>query len=143
MRTIKKLIIHCSDSPDSLNIGFREINQWHKEKGWLDTKSDVSCGYHWIVKRNGKVEAGRPEASVGSHCYGQNRESIGICWVGRDKLDPRQDEALRKLCLRIMKTYGLKIGDVYGHCEFNEGKTCPNMNMHEFRLDLLFTKGAL
>ena len=60
MRKIEKIILHCTDSPDHMNIGFKEINQWHKERGWL-SKSGISCGYHWIVKRNGKIEAGRPE----------------------------------------------------------------------------------
>lgn len=138
-RKIDKIIIHCSDSPDSLNIGFHEINQWHRERGWLDKKSDISCGYHYIVRRNGNVEVGRPESSVGSHVYGQNRSSIGICWVGRDKMTEAQDKAIRQLCRQQLEKHGLKPFDLYGHHEFDENKTCPNFDMHEFRLDVLFT----
>lgn len=138
-RKVTKLIIHCSDSPDSLNIGFREINQWHRERGWLDKRSDISCGYHYIVRRNGKIEAGRPESSVGSHTFGHNRESIGICWIGRDKMTPKQDSAIRSLCRKLIEKHGLKPFDIYGHKEFSDKKTCPNIDMDEFRLDVLFT----
>jgi len=138
MREIDKIIVHCSDSPDSMAIGFREINDWHKERGWLDKKSGVSCGYHYIVKRNGRVEAGRPESSVGAHCYGHNRKSLGICWVGRDKMTPKQNRALIQLVNRLRVTYDIAANDVYGHCEFNAHKTCPNFNMNEFRMDVLF-----
>lgn len=138
MRDINKIVIHCSDSPDSMDIGFKEINQWHKERGWLDKKSNISCGYHYIVRRNGKVEVGRPEGSVGSHAYGHNRMSIGICWVGRGQLTPKQDKALKKLVRDIRKKYSLPLSKVKGHYELNSGKTCPNFDMNEFRLDVLF-----
>lgn len=140
MRRISRIIVHTSDSPDSLNIGFKEINQWHKERGWLDKSSNISCGYHYIVRRNGKIEAGRPESSVGAHCYGYNRESIGICWVGRDKMTPKQDKALRMLVREIQDKYGVNLSKIQGHYELNEGKTCPNFDMNEFRLDILFTQ---
>ena len=137
-RKVDKLILHCSDTPDSMDIGFKEINQWHKEKGWLDKKSDISCGYHYIIRKNGKIEAGRPETSTGAHCYGQNRSSIGICWVGRNDLNKKQRKALKSLCLKLLDERNLKPFDVYGHSEFDEKKTCPNLNMHSFRIDILF-----
>lgn len=138
-RFVDKIIIHCSDTPDSMNIGFREINQWHRERGWLDKNSNISCGYHYIVRRNGKVEIGRPESSVGSHTYGQNRTSIGICWVGRESMTEKQDAAIRKLCRQVIENHDLKPFDIKGHKEYSDSKTCPNIDMDEFRLDVLFT----
>ena len=46
-------IIHCSATKPSMDIGFEEINRWHKERGWLQ------CGYHFIIRRNGVIEDGR------------------------------------------------------------------------------------
>ena len=42
-------IIHCSATKPSMDIGFEEINRWHRERGWL------SCGYHFIIRRNGRI----------------------------------------------------------------------------------------
>mgnify|MGYP000216638173 CR=1 FL=1 len=30
MRHIKKVIVHCTDSDDSLDIGYKEIDEWHR-----------------------------------------------------------------------------------------------------------------
>ena len=48
-RNIKKIFVHCTDSDDSLDIGFKEINDWHQLRGGL-SKSGVSCGYHYHFK---------------------------------------------------------------------------------------------
>ena len=76
MRNISKIIIHCADTPPDMDIGADEINQWHLERGWS------GIGYHWVVRRDGTIEAGRHESVPGAHAYGHNRESIGVCLVG-------------------------------------------------------------
>lgn len=136
MRKVRKIILHCSDSPDTRDIGFKEINQWHKERGWA-SKSGISCGYHYIIRRDGTIERGRPEKEVGSHCYGQNKTSIGVCWVGKDSTSMRQDSALINLLRHLINKHGLDPSDIYGHCEFDDRKTCPNINMHGVRLEVL------
>lgn len=70
------IFVHCSATKASQNVGVREIRQWHKEQGWLDV------GYHYIVRRDGTIEAGRDEGAVGSHARGYNSTSIGVCLVG-------------------------------------------------------------
>ena len=76
MRNIKLLIIHCSATPPSLNIGAIEIDKWHKDRGWS------GIGYHYVIRRNGLVECGRPLLKSGAHAKGYNSKSIGICLVG-------------------------------------------------------------
>jgi N-acetylmuramoyl-L-alanine amidase len=70
------IIIHCSATPPSMDIGAREIRAWHKERGWTD------IGYHHVINRHGKLEMGRPTLFVGAHARGFNRTSVGICLVG-------------------------------------------------------------
>ena len=142
MRNINKIIIHCTDSDDSLDIGFKEINSWHKARGWLSSTTKVSCGYHYIVKRNGLVDIGRLEKETGAHCYRQNKWSIGIVWVGRNHIDPKQYTTLKRLVRQLLDEYNLRPDDVYGHNEFNYNKTCPNLDMNKFRGDVLFTVGG-
>lgn len=136
MRKIRKLLLHCSDTPDHMDIGYNEINQWHKDRGWL-SKSGISCGYHYIIRRNGDVERGRPEEEVGSHCYGQNKMSLGICWVGKEVPSISQQLAMKRLFRMLLKKHQLDPSHVYGHSDFNPEKTCPNLNVQVFRLDLL------
>lgn len=101
------IFVHCSATKPSMNIGVREIRQWHKEQGWLDV------GYHFIIRRDGSVEEGRPIDAVGSHVQGWNERSVGICLVGgiddKGKFDanftPVQMQALRSLIATVGAQY--------------------------------------
>lgn len=44
--------------------------------GWSDV------GYHFIIRRNGIIENGRPLERAGAHVKNFNSNSIGICLVG-------------------------------------------------------------
>ena len=136
-RKINKVIVHCSDSDDSLDFGVYDINNWHKERGF-SSKSGINCGYHWIIRKSGKIEQGRPEIEMGAHCRGQNKNSIGICWIGRNDLNIKQYRALMDKLTEMIVEHELEPSDVYGHNEFNSGKTCPNIDMNRIRFELLF-----
>lgn len=70
------LVVHCSATRRDQDIGAQQITQWHLQKGWS------TIGYHYVIRRNGSLENGREETSVGAHVAGHNEESIGICLVG-------------------------------------------------------------
>lgn len=70
------IVVHCSATKPSQDIGVREIDGWHRQLGWL------SIGYHYVIRRDGTVEQGRPSHVVGSHVAGKNSDSIGICLIG-------------------------------------------------------------
>lgn len=70
------LVVHCSATRPTQDIGVRDITQWHIQRGF-DT-----VGYHYVIRRNGEVERGRPENAVGAHVRGHNANSIGICLAG-------------------------------------------------------------
>lgn len=71
-----QIFVHCSATKATMDIGVREIRQWHKEQGWLD------IGYHFVIRRDGTVETGRDLGAVGSHVKGYNETSVGVCLVG-------------------------------------------------------------
>jgi N-acetylmuramoyl-L-alanine amidase len=73
---IKYIAIHCSATPPSTDVGVVEIDRWHRTKGFL------KIGYHYVIRRNGRVETGRQLTEMGAHVAGFNHESIGICLVG-------------------------------------------------------------
>lgn len=140
-REINKIVVHCTDSPDTMDIGFNEINQWHQERGFdgvvvgIDSHR-VYCGYHYIIRRDGLTQVGRPEHYVGAHVKGHNKNSIGIVWVGRNEITDEQMLTLMNLLRMLCFRYGLVETDVYGHGELFKGKTCPNLNMDDIRSSL-------
>jgi N-acetylmuramoyl-L-alanine amidase len=142
MRRINKIIVHCTASEDSLDIGFREIDEWHRQRGWL-SDSGISCGYHWIVRRDGRVERGRPEVERGAHAgYEVNKHSIGVVWVGTNKIGFNQRKQLLRVLRGLINTYDLEETDVLGHNELPDVKKgCPVINMDLLRADLLFEQG--
>lgn len=137
MRKIKKIVVHVTDSDDSLDIGFREINQWHKERGWL-SPSGISCGYHYIVRRDGRIEHGRPEEEAGAHVAGHNSNTLGVVWVGRKQIGIKQEKMLMELVRALALKHEVDLMDVVGHFELNSGKSCPNLDMNRFRAELAF-----
>lgn len=134
-RTIKKLVWHTSDSPDTLNVRAVDIKRWHtdpapKGNGWSD------IGYHFVVCRDGTIELGRDVDLIGSHVKGHNSDSIGLVWVGRDRPTYDQRQAMWELTLQLLDTYDLQVSDVYGHKELAAGKRCPVIDMNGFRNEL-------
>lgn len=127
MRKISEIIIHCSDSPKSLDIGAAEIDKWHKDKGWS------GIGYHYVIKRNGDIESGRPIHEVGAHCKGRNEHSIGVCVIGGNNgqfdYNPDQFESLADLVQACDLLFpGIKVS---GHNDYSD-KDCPCFDVKEW-----------
>ena len=78
MRTINKIILHCSDSDNVGHDNIDEIRRWHLLKNWLD------IGYHFFITKSGELQYGRPLWMEGAHCKEYNKNSIGICLSGKE-----------------------------------------------------------
>ncbi len=137
MRTIKHIVVHCSATRRSMDIGAKEIRKWHKDKGWND------IGYHYVIRRDGSVEKGRKENVIGAHVKGYNKHSIGICMVGgvdgyndpQDNFTSDQYETLR-LLIDGQKEKHPK-AKVLGHRDFpNVNKACPCFDVIPWYADL-------
>ena len=125
MRRIDKIIVHCSATPAGRPVTGRQIDEWHRARGFR------CIGYHYVVGLDGTTHVGRPESEMGAHCLGQNLHSIGVCYVGgldRDTLQPAdtrtplQRAALRKLVEELKVRY--PGATVHAHREF-AAKACP------------------
>lgn len=124
------LVVHCSATRAIQDVGAADIRRWHKAMGWAD------IGYHYVIRRSGKVEAGRPVDNVGSHVAGHNANSVGICLVGglnnvtfrpENNYTPQQWTALKKLLGDLLKRYPK--ARVLGHRDFPRvKKACPCFN---------------
>lgn len=139
MRRINRIVVHCTASSDSIDVGFREIDEWHRQRGFL-SDSGISCGYHWIIRRDGRVERGRPETEPGAHAKGYNSNSIGVVWVGIKQIGFNQRKQLLRVLRGAMDAHGVDILNVVGHNELPDvKKECPVIDMNRLRADLLFT----
>ena len=76
MRSINKIVIHCSATMEGKPFNAESIRQMHLQRGFND------IGYHFVVLLDGTVEEGRSLETVGAHASGHNRFSIGICYIG-------------------------------------------------------------
>ena len=155
-RKISKIIVHCTDSEFG---DARLVNDLHMGRknplvpvAW-PSGTDVyyqnpfrKIGYHYLIlngfiepgeyrpELDGAIEAGRDEEEEGAHCYGQNRDSLGVCLVGKRLFSGRQLYlALPELLSRLCEKHSLCWRDVYGHYEFSQVKTCPNIDIEMIR----------
>jgi len=130
---IDKIIIHCSATKEGQDFKAKDIDLWHKQRGY------TRIGYHYVIDLDGAVETGRPEGEVGAHCLNHNKTSIGICYIGgldgegnpKDTRTAQQKRSLNKLVARLRQKY--PNATVHGHNEFSR-KACPCFDVKkEFR----------
>jgi len=75
-RKKRGIILHHSDTPNSnFKVNAKMIGSWHRDRGFRE------IGYHFVIKRDGKLEIGRALNKFGAHALGYNKD-IGICLVG-------------------------------------------------------------
>ena len=121
-KDIKFLIVHCSDTPDQEDIGALEIHKMHLGFGW------EGIGYHKIIRRDGKIENGRPEYWIGAHVYGKNTQSLGVCLIGKNSFSKKQLDSLEKILRNWKKIYKNTV--ILGHKDaIPTKKTCPNFDI--------------
>ncbi len=130
MRKIDKIIIHCSATKEGQNYKARDIDFWHRQRGY------AKIGYHYVIDLDGTVEIGREESEVGAHTKGYNSNSIGICYIGglniegkaKDTRTKEQKEALWDLLRQLLNKY--PDATIHGHNEFAK-KDCPCFNVQK------------
>ena len=126
MRVITLVIIHCSAVTPDQQSSAAQIDSWHRQRGY-----HLGIGYHYVIRRNGDIEPGRPEWMVGAHCLNHNKYSIGVCYEGGldargQPADTRTDEqkaAMRKLLERLHRDYPKAV--IVGHHDLDPMKDCP------------------
>lgn len=132
-RAIDLVVIHCADTPSTMDIGVAEIRKWHtEERGWSD------IGYHWVIRRDGTLEQGRDEAVAGAHVAGHNSRSIGVCMIGGKgaggiasaNFTPAQWHRLDTLLRELAERY--PNAEVLGHRDLDPKKACPAFDVRRW-----------
>ena len=126
MRLITLIVIHCSAVKPDQQSSVAQIDTWHHDRGYK-----FGVGYHYVIRRDGSIEAGRPEWMVGAHCVNHNKYSIGVCYEGgldargqpADTRTAAQKATLRQLLTDLHRRYPRAV--IVGHHDLNPQKDCP------------------
>ena len=126
MRTITLIIVHCSAVRPEQMSSAAQIDTWHRERGF-----HLGIGYHYVIRRDGTIEPGRPEWLIGAHCKNHNAHSIGVCYEGgldirgqpADTRTAEQKAAMRQLLEDLHRRYPRAV--IVGHHDLNPLKACP------------------
>lgn len=100
------VVIHHTGNPTNDNLSAEEINASHQAQGW------TCIGYHYVIRKDGTIEEGRPHWTVAAHAYGFNSHTIGIHVCGNFEIgEPTQAqiESLAMLLANVCDDYGLPI----------------------------------
>lgn len=137
-RTTDYLVVHGAWTEKGHDADVDEIREWHLDRGFRDV------GYHYVIRRDGRVQEGRTLEAMGAHLKGYNNQSVGICLVGGkpDNLSPlipdyeewyfnytwQQMGALQMLLEQIQKMY--PDARIRGHNDFpGVQKDCPGFDV--------------
>lgn len=117
------IIIHHSDGGKDIDFSAAQIHDMHLDNGY------VGIGYHFVIRKDGTIERGRPIWAEGAHTYRQNHNSIGICLSGDfsiAKPTEAQLDSCRNLIAYLCETYKIPRDrkHICGHRQFNE-TDCP------------------
>lgn len=132
-RTDAVIIHHVGNTDKNINVA--AIHRWHKQNGW------AGIGYHYIIRKDGSIERGRPVDTIGAHTYNQNDNTVGICVVGNFELSRPTSEQFRaaeKLVGAVCRHYDItpNVKTVRGHKDFCK-TTCPGIYLYKWLPDII------
>ena len=109
-----------------------EIHQWHLDNGW------AGIGYHFVIRKDGTIERGRPIEAIGAHAEKHNSYTVGIHVCGQFNVaqpTAKQIESLALLVANICSDYKIPMdrNHIIGHDEcytrWADGSGCPGRNL--------------
>ena len=129
------LVIHHAGLTKDVDIDVPSIHDMHLGNGW------AGIGYHFVVHKDGFIEAARPLQYVGAHAYQHNKFTVGICMTGNYNLayPPfEQAYAVEQLTAALCKKYKIKPSctTIFGHRDLND-TSCPGDKFYPFLPQLI------
>lgn len=131
------IVIHHTGSVKDVDFSAARIHQMHVEQNhW------AGIGYHFVIRKDGTIERGRPEWALGSHAQGHNYNSLGIHLCGdfnAAEPTPQQIESAAILIANLTDKYNITCdrNHIIGHDEcyagvgHTDGSGCPGRNLQK------------
>lgn len=124
------IVIHHTGFEVDKDSSAEKIHEFHqKVNGW------AGIGYHYLIRKDGRIEQGRLPDMVGAHVLHHNKTSIGVSLAGNfDLAEPteQQIKSLKKLTAWLCKKYELnpaENGIIIGHRDYMS-TSCPGKNLY-------------
>jgi N-acetylmuramoyl-L-alanine amidase len=153
-RDITEVVVHWTGTYNNQDIGAEDVHQWHKEKGWS------GIGYHFIIRRDGRLQRGRPLNKTGAHAgaNGHNKYSIGVSFAAGYNCPSGTKNANKfisadSITAEQMKTFDMFMGSFYdefpggqafGHVDTDDkGKQDPGFDVQEYVLSKFGKKNVI
>ena len=139
MRTITLIIIHCSATCEDRPFTEQALEAAHRQRGFDGT------GYHFYIRRDGRILTTRSPERPGAHARGYNAHSIGICYEGgldkngrpANTLTLAQKESLEALLYSLAIDY--PDADILGHRDLpGVRKECPCLDVKKWLKEINF-----
>lgn len=136
--TTDAIIVHHIGGTNR-DISAEEVHAWHLNNGWS------GIGYHFLIRKDGTIERGRPMNMLGAHCYRHNWHTIGINVVGNFMEavpTAAQIESAATLLAALCRFYRIAPdrAHIKGHREYNATE-CPGRSLYNM-LDNLAASAA-
>lgn len=138
IQSVDLIVVHCSATRATDDIGAKDIDRWHKQRGWFE------IGYHYVIRRDGTIEKGRPDDKPGAHARGYNHKSLGICLAGgvapngktpENNFTPHQFASLATLLKQLKAKH--PNAEILGHRDLpGVNKACPSFDVREWLASL-------
>lgn len=142
-RDITEVVVHWTGTYNNQDIGSEEVHGWHKQRGWS------GIGYHFIIRRDGRLQRGRPLNKTGAHAgaNGHNKYSIGISFAAGYNCPSGTKNANKfisadSITAEQMKTFDMFMGafydefpggQAYGHVDTDDkGKLDPGFDVQDY-----------
>lgn len=139
-RPLSEVIVHGSETQSNKNIGSIEINNIHKKLG------HDGIVYHYVIRRDGRLQRGRPADRESEHTSSHNKFSLAVCLVGginlptgdMNPLDNRSESAFTReqftTLERFLEAFFMKVpgGLVFGHNELESDVDDPYFSVMDY-----------
>lgn len=125
------IVMHHSGTSNLKDLAAAEIHKYHRSLGWS------GIGYHFVIRKDGTIERGRPLDTIGAHCYNHNSNTVGICLSGNfdyDRPTKMQMNSAKVLVAWLCQKYHIEADKIVGHRDLIDSTTCPGANCYP-RLD--------
>ncbi len=115
------IAVHCSATREGQSFDATDIDGWHRKQGW------AGIGYHYVIHLDGTVEAGRPEAFIGSGIAGHNSDTLHIVYIGgldangkaKDTRTSEQKVSMAQLVRSLAAKYRKTLTKIAGHRDWS------------------------
>lgn len=132
------IVVHCSATKPSGDFDVNDIRRWHLKRGFVDV------GYHYVIKRDGTLQKGRPLDRQGAHVSRFNHLSVGVCLIGgvseadhrvaEDNFTAAQFDTLAKLLPQLQAKF--PGAEILGHRDMpHVKKACPSFDVRSWWRD--------